>query len=266
MKDIKHPVIQSIIDELTPLIEERVERFIDSHNEQMKLNNLMFKEQVESNRKRTYKYGEKWYSEIFPLTERAIEEYRWSLKFDLIKAMSKYLLSTDRLLSICFQKGSYSGAYTADMTIERQGITHYLKTQVILAGGYNVQCLHIRYRVETELKSLDSKPYLTWLEKLDVYKQDLITLQGYISRAEGRIEERNKLTVEQHREKCQYTRFLNTENNKYTHYTVEEIEKKISADFKQEKNISWLKNDIKNLQNQIIKKTEMIQKLEEAVK
>ena len=73
---------------------------------------------------------------------------------------------------------------TISSNIIRDGISYPFSTDVIYAGGYNIQTLHIRYVVNTKLKQTntnvltkqlnDKIKSLTNIEKLQIEKEDKI--------------------------------------------------------------------------------------------
>lgn len=80
------------------------------------------------------------------------------LKYDLFKALGKYTKPTDKLMYHTVSK-SKKGSLTIDAIIDRDGERYPLYTEVIYAGGYNIQRLHFRYITKTKLPSLSSNPY-----------------------------------------------------------------------------------------------------------
>jgi hypothetical protein len=92
------------------------------------------------------------------------DDIRMHLTMDLCKAVEKYTLSTDELVEIIC--GSVSaGCIRIDATVMRDGSSYAFSTDVIYAGGYNVQRLHIRYITKTNLPKI-SAPEMPVLKRL----------------------------------------------------------------------------------------------------
>jgi len=126
MKNLsKNQVVNSVLTQLNDKIEEMVAKIVARQN----------KELAERNQG--------------PLSERSIEYIKIGLIFDLVKAIEKYTLATDSLKSIYY--ATISGTIEINATIERDGIEYHFITDVIEAGGYNVQCFHYRYITKTNL-------------------------------------------------------------------------------------------------------------------
>lgn len=71
---------------------------------------------------------------------------------DLVKSFAKYVKSDDELGDF-YVSGSPSGKITIQCMITRLGQTYPYSTNVIYAGGYNIQRLHYRYVTSTTLPS-----------------------------------------------------------------------------------------------------------------
>ena len=89
------------------------------------------------------------------LSEWAKELIELSLIHDLCKSVIVYTNENDKVLN--FEAGiSLKGNYEIFGTILRDGKEYTFSTEAIMAGGYNVQRLHIRYITKTDLpKSKD---------------------------------------------------------------------------------------------------------------
>jgi hypothetical protein len=115
-----------------------------------------------------------------------------TLKYDLLKALGNFTVSSDKMI-----KGSVSnsnkGALTIDALIERDGEQFPLHTDVIYAGGYNIQKLHFRYLTKTKLPRRNSNP------EADKVKAELARLskgeklRTDINRYSKEIEDKQKL-------------------------------------------------------------------------
>jgi hypothetical protein len=104
------------------------------------------------------------------------EMARLLLTYKLLSSIESYTLPTDKLLKFN-SVGSSKGSIVISAVIERDGQTYDLSTEVISAGGYNIQGFHYRYLTNTKLpkkgdltesKKIDEKiKRLTKVEKLE---------------------------------------------------------------------------------------------------
>lgn len=117
------------------------------------------KEIVQATKEQVLKTDQKW-------TKYDEEYVALFCKYKFVNAIHTYLLPTDKLEAIHVYRGS---PITATILIERDGESHKFETDVILAGGYNIQELHNRYIVrngtglrkvvgtQPEIKALQTK-------------------------------------------------------------------------------------------------------------
>jgi hypothetical protein len=112
------------------------------------------------------------------------EMARLNLTYKLLSSIESYTLPTDKLVNFN-SVGSSKGSIVISAVIERDGQPYNLSTEVISAGGYNIQGFHYRYLTNTKLpkkgdltesKKIDEKiKRLTKVEKLEkeinYYKQ-----------------------------------------------------------------------------------------------
>lgn len=69
---------------------------------------------------------------------------------DMVKSVEKYTAPTDKLLTIN-ARTTNKGNIGINTTIQRGSESFRLNTEVILAGGHNIQVLHYRYITSTDL-------------------------------------------------------------------------------------------------------------------
>jgi hypothetical protein len=148
---------------------------------------------------------EKYYEKNF---ERPMSDYdrmlsRLTIVSDMVKSIENYTQDGDVLKSI---KSSVSpkGNLEIDAVINRDGKDHYLNTEVIYAGGYNIQRLHYRYITKTSLprtgKSDLSKEYQEKIKNLTREQKIRQEIDGYEKRIEDndkRVKEAELLTNEE---------------------------------------------------------------------
>jgi hypothetical protein len=131
------PTIQELVDKQKPKFEELFKKQMDKTDEEMARLNLIYK---------------------------------------LLFAIESYTLPTDKLVKFN-NIGSDKGYLTINIVIERDGQEYNLSTEVIGAGGYNIQDYHYRYLTNTKLpkkggleetKKIDKKiKSLTNIQKLE---------------------------------------------------------------------------------------------------
>lgn len=131
------PIIKKLVDRQKPKFEELFKRKMDKSDEEMASLNLIYK---------------------------------------LLFAIESYTLPTDKLFKIN-NIGTEKGYLTINVVVEREGQEYNLSTEVIGAGGYNIQDYHYRYLTNTKLpkkggleesKKIDKKiKSLTNIQKLE---------------------------------------------------------------------------------------------------
>lgn len=82
---------------------------------------------------------------------------RLEITYDLLRSVESYLKPTDELVNIS-STSSIKGSVKIVAEIQRDGQLYSLTTDVIYAGGYNVQRLHYRYITKTALPRLRETP------------------------------------------------------------------------------------------------------------
>jgi hypothetical protein len=132
----------------------------------------------------------------------AFEEHltELTLKYDLLKALGIYTKSGDKMIDGKVSN-SGKGALTIHAIIDRDGERFHLNTDVIYAGGYNIQKLHFRYLTKTNLPRASSNPEadklkaeLTKLSKGDALKKEIEQFDGRIKTNTEKAEQNSKVS------------------------------------------------------------------------
>jgi len=156
--ETKNPLINRLLIELKPLIIDIIE-----------------------DTKQRYKKDDRVFSEYDAHYTEIV------LKYDMVKALEKYTLPTDKMSDVVVRNSS-KGAFQIICIVERDGNTHPFNTEVIYAGGYNIQKLHFRYLTKTTLpqtgQSVETQKLKAELTKMSKGEK----LQKDIERLEKRIE------------------------------------------------------------------------------
>jgi hypothetical protein len=128
---------------------------------------------------------------------------RLNLVCDLVKAVERYTKSND-VLVIAEPRKSRKGNIEIYCKIERDGVAYDFNTEVIYAGGYNIQRLHYRYITSTNLPKTDNsevtKVYqekIKRLSKAEKLNKELENLEQRIIRNREEAEENSKLSDEE---------------------------------------------------------------------
>lgn len=167
----KNPLINRLLKEIQPLVDDIVKKY---------------KEQAEKDDKRWSEYDTH-------LTEI-------SLKYDMVKALEGYSKPTDKMKQVKVQT-SKKGSFEISCIIERDGVDYPFNTEVIYAGGYNIQRLHFRYLTKTKLpytsESVETQKLKAELQKLskgEKLKADIDRWEKRIETAKKHIEQSSKFT------------------------------------------------------------------------
>ena len=114
---------------------------------------------------------EKWFVETFKqeFTKYDREMARINLIYDMVKSIEMYTLPTDSLISLNVRK-SAKGNIEISSQIQREKTAYSFQTEAIYAGGHNIQRLHYRYIVKTNIpktgESIVTKEYADKIKKM----------------------------------------------------------------------------------------------------
>jgi hypothetical protein len=159
------PLLDAVLEKAAPLIQSmmvQAERF-----------------QVEQTGRPFTKFDEQW--------------YRTSITYDLVDAIERYTKPTDQLVSYQDDK-SAKGNIEINIVLDRDGKQYPLRTEVIYAGGYNIQKLHFRYITKTSLPKHGLTPTaaaykekMKSMNKIEKMQEELRNAELSIKRNEEKI-------------------------------------------------------------------------------
>jgi hypothetical protein len=119
-----------------------------------------------------------------PMTKYDEELARLTIIFDLVKSIGNHTKPDDDLKEIRTSV-SPKGNLEIDAIIVRDGVEYPLSTEVIYAGGYNIQRLHYRYITKTRLPKSSSN------ELADAYNKKIKSMTA-IEKIRNEIESYEK--------------------------------------------------------------------------
>ena len=94
------------------------------------------------------------YNIVRPATDYDIKMYELDITIDLIKAFGRYIKPTDEVNDVHIS--SQKGVIVISCGVIREAVSYFLETEMIVAGGYNIQVRHYRYITKTKLHSLEN--------------------------------------------------------------------------------------------------------------
>ena len=112
--------------------------------------------------------------------EKDIYFWRLQIKYKLFSSLSRYIRDTDTISDVSL----FNGAKGLQIScyVEREGKKYPFETEAIIAGGYNIQCLHYRYITKTTLGDSNHTSNLLKIFRLSEDKERLeYELQSYLT-------------------------------------------------------------------------------------
>jgi len=240
---VQSQIVQDLLEKLEPTIQRMIDRAKDSYFQQYERE----------------------------MTDWDIEYTRVIIIWQLLRSIEIYTLPTDTLVNIS-SRGSANGTIVIDATIKRDGQLYALETDVIYAGGYNIQRLHFRYITKTNLsKQKTSEAAQAYAEKVkrmskaDKLNNDLINYEKRVENSTAKAEENKKKTdaeiLDILRSDKEYGLFIDTtwetilKNGRGESYHHSEEEFNVNQkeyltsqiDFWKTKNITWAEQDAREI-------------------
>jgi hypothetical protein len=179
---------------------------------------------------------------------------------DMARSIEKYTADGDILISV---ESSVSAKMNLEIVamVERDGVQYRMDTEVITAGGYNIQCLHYRYITDSKLPKRGndsvSKEYATKIKNINT----VIRIEEEMDSAIKVIERYQSFIVNEKMPTLQLIDCTTT-----WHDSKEECdayqEKRLTEDIEAyHYNLKHYKSIIKNCQKQMIKLQEKLENL-----
>lgn len=129
-----------------------------------------------------------------PMTAYDKELTRLNIIWDMVKAIETYTASSDSLITISSSISS-KGNLEIFAQVQRDDKVYFFNTEVIYAGGYNIQKLHYRYITKTDLPKTGnqqvSKQYaekIKKLSKLEKLNQEIRQYEDKIKQTESQLQ------------------------------------------------------------------------------
>lgn len=204
-----NPSIDKLLIEAQPFIAELIE----------KQKELVLKETLENR------------GIAMPMSELDVEYYEIGLLYKMVQSFNKYLKVTDVLSDATIKK--QLGLFEISATVTRDGKNYSFYTELIPAGGYNIQEFHYRYITKTDLPQSGENSAVENLKSKNITLNKIKSIDLEI--------ENNYKNVK---------RYKNNISNGFTTYKIQGVEKKRILD---EKDIIREGNNLKTLEKEIEK-------------
>lgn len=136
------------------------------------------------------------------LTDYDKEMIRLSFLSDMTHALGKYIKPTDELGDFKV-RSSVKGNFKIFVSIVRDEQEHFIETDAIYAGGYNIQQLHYRYITKTTLPQVSTpvqnkyQEKLKKLQKSEKIRRDILNTERQIESYQSKIDASKKMTDEE---------------------------------------------------------------------
>lgn len=222
---------------------------------------------------------EAWFIKKFerPFSDFDREMTHLQVIADLVKSIEYYTEPTDTLLSIT-PSTSRKGNIEISAQIQRGTETYSLKTEAIIAGGYNIQRAHYRYLTSTKLprtgRSEISKEYTEKIKKMTKAEKlnfDIENMERDIARVKEKLAKHIPMTdaqIEQELIDAQYWAYKDNPswaelvkrdaaknyNNSEEEYNASIAKNKAGGiEFWKTQNIQWPTTRLKSLEKDVIK-------------
>lgn len=137
-----------------------------------------------------------------PITQFDIEMYELGITIDLIKAFGRYVRITDFVSDVTI--GSNKGVIVIYCNVTRDAIKYFMETEMIIAGGHNIQVRHYRYITKTKLSAnsnnvaaLELIAKQKRLTKSQLIKKDIERNDNYYNRRLSEFNALKALTQEE---------------------------------------------------------------------
>ena len=161
-----------------------------------------------------------------PMSAYDKELTRLNIIWDMVKAIETYTLPTDILIFVS-SSISKKGNLEIFAKIQRGDQVYTFETEVIYAGGYNIQRLHYRYITKTSIPKTSNKQvsseYAEKIKKLSRLEKINNEIQSYESRIKANEE---KLKVNRKKTDSEIWEEIKSEDDFYEWPTWEEIIKR----------------------------------------
>lgn len=115
-------------------------------------------------------------------------QVRLGIIYDMVKSVETYTQPSDKLISINSFRGP-KGSLEITAKVQREDQVYPFHTEVIYAGGYNIQRLHYRYITKTTLpktgNSVVTKAYADKIKRLSKYQKLQNDLEYHMKKKES---------------------------------------------------------------------------------
>lgn len=171
---------------------QAIQQFIDA-------NNTFFEDVIDAIEKSE---KERLENDYFKFNEKQRRFEKYCLVYDIIKTLGKFVKTDDIFIASYLSRNAGRTEFNSAFT--RNGINFQVKTQVIDAGGYNIQRYHLRYlshctlkekrnpktdlfEIKEKIKKFTKEQKLQ--KEIEAYEQRIVETSKNLSRAESMNDE-----------------------------------------------------------------------------